>query len=224
MDVSIDLEDLTVNEAKKKIRRVMDTLSLPAGYSWNYGRSFSFEDETAKTMMINTLLALALIYFVMASLFESLMLPAAVWVSIIFAIIGVWWFFLFTGTIFSFMAWIGVLVLIGVVVNNGIVLIDYINQLRARGFSRHEAILQAGHHRLRPILMTAGTTVFSLIPLCLNPTAIGGDGPPYFPMARAIAGGLIFSTLVTLFILPTIYILLDDLRNWSRKVVKTAST
>jgi HAE1 family hydrophobic/amphiphilic exporter-1 len=123
MGISIDLEDLTVNEAKKKIRRVMDTLSLAAGYSWNYGRSFSFEDETAKTMMINTLLALALIYFVMASLFESLMLPAAVWVSIIFAIIGVWWFFLFTGTIFSFMAWIGVLVLIGVVVNNGFALL-----------------------------------------------------------------------------------------------------
>lgn len=218
--VTIDLKDLTVNEAKEKIKEAMKDYQFPSGYSWNYGSSFNFEEETARTMMINTLLALALIYFVMASLFESLMLPAAVWVSIIFAIIGVWWFFLFTGTMFTFMAWVGVLVLIGVVVNNGIVLIDYINQLRSRGLSRHDAIVQAGYHRLRPILMTAGTTVFSLIPLCLNTTQIGGDGPPYFPMARAIAGGLIFSTVVTLFILPTIYILLDDLRNWSRRIVR----
>jgi HAE1 family hydrophobic/amphiphilic exporter-1 len=220
MGVSIDLKDLTINEAKGKIKEAMKDFKFPSGYSWNYGSSFDFEEETMRTMMINTLLALALIYFVMASLFESLMLPAAVWVSIIFAIIGVWWFFLFTGTMFTFMAWIGVLVLIGVVVNNGIVLIDYINQLRSRGLSRHDAIVQAGYHRLRPILMTAGTTVFSLIPLCLNTTQIGGDGPPYYPMARAIAGGLTFSTVVTLFILPTIYILLDDLRNWSRKVVR----
>ncbi|MCP5107599.1 MAG: efflux RND transporter permease subunit, partial [bacterium] len=203
MGVSIDLKDLTVNEAKDKISDALKDFNFPAGYSWNYGRSFNFEDETMKLMMINTLLALALIYFVMASLFESLMLPGAVWVSIIFAIIGVWWFFMFTGTTFTFMSWVGVLVLIGVVVNNGIVLIDYINQLRQRGVSRHEAIVQAGHHRLRPILMTAGTTIFSLIPLCFSTTQIGGGGPPYFPMARAIVGGLAFSTLVTLFILPT---------------------
>jgi HAE1 family hydrophobic/amphiphilic exporter-1 len=222
--VSIDLKDLTVNEAKEKISEALKGFHFPSGYSWNYGRGFSFEDETVQLMLINTLLALALIYFVMASLFESLMLPGAVWVSIIFAVIGVWWFFLITGTMFTFMAWVGVLVLIGVVVNNGIVLIDYINQLRERGLSRHDAIVQAGYHRLRPILMTAGTTVFSLIPLCFVATQIGGGGgPPYFPMARAIVGGLTFSTLVTLFILPTIYVLLDDLRTWSRRVVRAAS-
>lgn len=221
--VTIALKDLTVKEAKEKIEGALRGFNFPPGYSWNYGRGFSFEDDTVKTMMINTLLALALIYFVMASLFESLMLPGAVWVSIIFAIIGVWWFFLFTGTTFTFMSWIGVLVLIGVVVNNGIVLIDYINQLRGSGISRHEAILQAGYHRLRPILMTAGTTVISLVPLCIVTTQIGGNGPPYYPMARAIVGGLTFSTVVTLFILPTIYILLDDLRNWSRRVIRLAS-
>lgn len=221
--VTMDLKDLTVDEAKEAIKKALKDFKFPPGYSWSYGRGFSFEDDAAKTMMINTLLALALIYFVMASLFESLMLPGAVWVSILFAIIGVWWFFLFTGTTFTFMAWVGILVLIGVVVNNGIVLIDYINQLRERGSSRHEAIVNAGHHRLRPILMTAGTTVFSLIPLCISTTQIGGSGPPYFPLARAIVGGLTFSTLVTLFILPTIYVLLDDLRNWSRKVVRLAS-
>jgi HAE1 family hydrophobic/amphiphilic exporter-1 len=222
LGIAVDLEDLTVNEAKEKISKVLGQYDFPAGVSWNYGRSFDFEQEAVKTMMINTLLALALIYFVMASLFESLVFPGAIWTSIIFAIVGVWWFFLVTGTTFSLMAWIGVLILIGVVVNNGIVLIDHINQLRARGLSRHEAIIQAGGNRIRPILMTAGTTILSLVPLCFTTVAIGGNGPPYFPMARAIVGGLAFSTLVTLIILPEIYLLLDDLRHWSRRVLSSA--
>ncbi len=222
LGIAIDLKDLTVNEAKGKISKVLGQYDFPPGVSWNYGRSFDFEGEAVKTMLINTLLALALIYFVMASLFESLVFPAAIWTSIIFAVIGVWWFFLITGTTFSIMAWIGVLILIGVVVNNGIVLIDHINQLRAQGLSRYEAIVQAGGNRIRPILMTAGTTILSLIPLCFTTVAIGGNGPPYFPMARAIVGGLAFSTMVTLIILPEIYLLLDDLRQWSRRIMSSA--
>ncbi|MCK4359796.1 MAG: efflux RND transporter permease subunit [Candidatus Cloacimonetes bacterium] len=220
--VSMNLKNVTVDEAKKTIRKVMDNFNFPPRYSWSFGSSFDFESETNKTMMLNTLLALALIYFVMAALFESFIFPAAIWTSIIFAIVGVWWFFLLTGTVFSLMAWMGILILIGVVVNNGIVLIDHINQLRLSGISRNEAILQAGKERLRPILMTAGTTVLSLIPLCISRTQIGGNGPPYFPMARAIVGGLTFSTLVTLIILPTIYIILDDLRSWARRIVNKA--
>ncbi|MFB0564276.1 MAG: efflux RND transporter permease subunit [Candidatus Aminicenantaceae bacterium] len=220
--VTIDLKDLTVNEAKGKIPKVLKQFKFPPGVSWDYGRSFDFEGEAAKTMMINTLLALALIYFVMASLFESLVFPGAIWTSILFAIVGVWWFFLFTGTTFSLMAWIGVLILIGVVVNNGIVLIDHINQLRAKGLNRYDAIVQAGGNRIRPILMTAGTTILSLVPLCFTTIEIGGNGPPYYPMARAIVGGLAFSTMVTLIILPTIYILLDDLRKWTQRVMRSA--
>lgn len=220
--VNVGLKDLTVSEAKDKISKVLGQFDFPAGVSWNFGRSFDFEGEAARTMLINTLLALALIYFVMASLFESLIFPGAIWTSIIFAIVGVWWFFLITGTTFSIMAWIGVLILIGVVVNNGIVLIDHINQLRARGLSRLDAIVQAGGNRIRPILMTAGTTILSLVPLCLTNIGIGGNGPPYYPMARAIVGGLAFSTLVTLIILPTIYVLLDDLRAWAQRVVRGA--
>ena len=94
--------------------------------------------------------------------------------------------------------------MMGVVVNNGIVLIDPVNQLRADGSPRIEAIIQAGHDRMRPIFMTAATTVLGLIPLSITNTQIGGDGPPYYPMARAIVGGLTFSTLVTLLILPAI--------------------
>jgi HAE1 family hydrophobic/amphiphilic exporter-1 len=124
----------------------------------------------------------------------------------------------------TIMGMIGILILIGVVVNNGIVMIDYVNQLRAKGYNRHEALVEAGGARLRPILMTAGTTVLSLVPLCVVTTQIGGGGPPYFPMARAIVGGLTFSTIVTLLVLPTIYVLLDDLRKWSRNIIRTAKT
>ena len=128
--------------------------------------------------------------------------------------IGVYWFFLFTGTTFTLMSMIGILILIGVVVNNGIVMIDHINQLRMAGKSRDDALIEAGRDRLRPILMTVGTTVLGLAPLCFGTTQIGGDGPPYYPMARAIVGGLLFSTVVSLLFLPTIYTWLDVIRHW----------
>jgi HAE1 family hydrophobic/amphiphilic exporter-1 len=204
--------EVTREEARDEINQALKGFRFPPGYGWSFGRSFNFAEEAAQTMLINTFLALALIYFVMAALFESLIMPAAIWTSIIFAIVGVWWFFLITGTVFDLMAWIGILILIGVVVNNGIVLIDYTNQLRQRGIPRHEALIKAGGDRLRPILMTASTTVFSLVPLCLTKASIGGDGPPYYPMARAIVGGLVFSTLVTLIFLPSVYVMLDNLR------------
>jgi HAE1 family hydrophobic/amphiphilic exporter-1 len=222
LGVTANLQDITVSEAKSLIRKSLDNYNFPAGYSWNYGQRFDYEDEAFSAMVLNLLLALALIYFVMAALFESLVFPAAIWTQIIFAIVGVFWFFMMTNTTMSIMGMIGILILIGVVVNNGIVLIDHINQLRGKGISRYDAIMQGGRDRLRPILMTAGTTVLSLVPLCMVTTQIGGGGPPYFPMARAIVGGLTFSTAITLLILPTIYVALDDLRNWSRMVVQRA--
>jgi HAE1 family hydrophobic/amphiphilic exporter-1 len=201
----------------------MQHYKFPPGYSWNFGERFNYEDEAAKNMLINMLLAVALIYFVMAALFESLVFPAGIWSSILFAVVGVYWFFLITGTTMTFMSMVGILILIGVVVNNGIVLIDHIIQLRNQGIDRTEAILQAGRDRMRPIIMTAATTIFSLLPLTMVTTQVGGNGPPYYPMARAIVGGLTFSTMVTLLILPTIYIILDDVRNWARNVLRIAS-
>jgi HAE1 family hydrophobic/amphiphilic exporter-1 len=130
----------------------------------------------------------------------------------------VYWFFLLTGTAFSIMSMIGILILIGVAVNNGIVLIDHVNQLRMRGMERDDALVQAGKDRLRPILMTVGTTVLGMTPLCFGTTQLGGNGPPYFPMARAIVGGLLFSTVVSLVFLPTIYTGLDAMRAWPPRV------
>ncbi len=220
--VTAGLRDLTRGEAQDRIRGVLGSMALPTGYAWGFGERVQREEEQQATLLLNLLLALALIYLVMAALFESLIHPAAIWTSILFAIVGVFWFFLATGTAFSIMAWIGVLILIGIVVNNGIVLIDHVNLLRREGLPRHEALVRGGRERMRPILMTAATTILGLIPLCLGTTQVGGDGPAYFPMARAIVGGLAFSTVITLLILPAIYLFFDDLRTWGRDLARAA--
>ena len=104
------------------------------------------------------------------------------------------------------------------VVNNGIVMLMHINQLRHEGMLRSAALVQGSKDRLRPVLMTMGTAILAMVPLCIGTVQVGGDGPPYFPMARAIVGGLMFSTIVTLMALPVIYSLLDDARAWIRNV------
>jgi len=213
-------DGLSGEEAQKKIEPFLEKLQLPPGYSASFGGGFDREDEAGRVFLINMLLALMMIYVVMAAMFESLIFPSAVIFSVFYSVVGVFWFFLVTGTTMSMMAYIGVLVLMGVVVNNGIVLIDHINQLRKEGVAREAAILMAGRERLRPILMTTATTVLGLIPLCIGSTTIGGDAdsPPYYPMARAVVGGLAFSTVVSLLILPTIYVGLDNIRIWSSRV------
>lgn len=216
-------EGATMNEVQPRIKRLMDSLDFPPGYGWTFGQSFSQAEETQNAMLVNMLLAIMLIYLVMAALFESVMHPAAIISSILFSVIGVFWFFLITDTTFSLMAMIGILILMGIVVNNGIVMVDHVNNLRREGLSRHEAILQGASDRLRPILMTVCTTILGLVPLAVGDTQIGGDGPPYFPMARAIIGGLAFSTVISLLVLPTIYLLLDDLAHWGRAMTRRAA-
>jgi len=100
--------------------------------------------------------------------------------------------------------------------------VDHINNLRQDGVPRNEAIVAAGRDRLRPILMTVATTIVGLSPLAVGTTQVGGDGPPYYPMARAIIGGLAFSTVVSLLVVPALYIYFDSLAAWGRKVMRTA--
>jgi hydrophobic/amphiphilic exporter-1 (mainly G- bacteria), HAE1 family len=144
---------------------------------------------------------------------------------VVFSIIGVLWTFCLTGTTFSVMAFIGIMILMGVVVNNGIVLVEHVNNLRREGYTRVEALVMGGKERLRPIVITTCTTVLGLLPLCIDSGKSIGVAP-YFPMARAIAGGLVFSTIVSLVVLPTMYAIVDDLAHWWRSLklpVQTAS-
>jgi hydrophobic/amphiphilic exporter-1 (mainly G- bacteria), HAE1 family len=204
-------QGVTTPDARKAMEAVLSTAALPPGYRYSFGGDFQRDNAAGQQMMFNTMLALLMIVIVMAALFESLLFPLAIVSGVLFSILGMFWLFWLTGTTFSIMASIGILVLMGVVVNNGIVMVEHINALRRAGMDRTAALVAGGRERLRPILMTMGTTVLGMIPLTLGGVQIGGDGPPYYPMARAIVGGLVFSTLVSLVFLPTIYALLDDL-------------
>ena len=219
-----NLEDeATLDNVRPRVEELMAQIELPPGYSWKFGRGFERQDETQQMMATNIILGVACIFLVMAALFESLLFPFSIILgSIVFSIFGVFLFFAATGTTFSFMASIGIMILIGVVVNNGIVLIDHVNNLRQDGLPRNQAILEAGRDRLRPILMTVATTIVGLSPLAVGTTQVGGDGPPYYPMARAIIGGLAFSTVVSLLVVPALYVYFDNLAAWGRKVMRTA--
>ena len=212
-----------LDDLRPKVEGLMGQFELPPGYSWKFGRGFERQDETQQMMFQNIVLGIACIFLVMAALFESLLFPFSIILgSIVFSIFGVFLLFAATGTTFSFMASIGIMILIGVVVNNGIVLIDRVNNLRVQGMPRNAAIIEAGRDRLRPILMTVATTIVGLMPLAVSTTQVGGDGPPYFPMARAIIGGLAFSTIVSLLVVPALYVYFDSLSAWGRKVMRTA--
>jgi HAE1 family hydrophobic/amphiphilic exporter-1 len=210
----------TMEEARKRVEPVMNAYPLPAGYSWKFGRGLEENDKAVQTMAQNVLLAVVMIFLVMASLFESALYPLSIITSIVFAIVGSIWFLALTGTTITMMAMIGFMVLIGVVVNIGIVLIAHVIDLREAGLSRHEAILQAGRDRLRPIMMTTLTTLLGLTPLAIGDAQVGGgsEGPAYFPMARAIIGGLGFSAVVSLLIVPMFYVWFDDLNLWRKRV------
>jgi len=216
-------DDESLESVKPTIEALMAEFELPPGYKWKFGRGFDRQDETQEMMLTNIVLGIACIFLVMAAIFESLLFPFSIILgSILFSVFGVFLFFAATGTTFSFMASIGIMILIGVVVNNGIVLVDHINNLRLEGMSRNKAIVEAGRDRLRPILMTVATTIVGLAPLAIGTTQIGGDGPPYFPMARAIIGGLAFSTVVSLLVVPALYAYFDSLAGWGRNVMRVA--
>ena len=203
------------NGAKKEIEGLMNAFDLPPGYSWSWDERILEQGEENRQWQINIVLALILVYITMASLFESLAQPFAILFSIPFAMPGVTWILAATRTPFNIMAWIGLLMLIGIVVNNGIVLLDHMNQLRRAGMERDEAILRAGRDRLRAVLMTALTTIVGLVPLAFGRAAVGG-GPYYFPLARTVMGGLISSTVLTLIVLPYINLGIERAAGWAR--------
>ncbi len=212
----------TIPDARKAMEAGLETVQFPPGYGYTFdGSSFQNDEEAVKQMMFNLVLALVMIYVLMAAVFESLLFPSAIMSCVVFSVLGVFWLFWLTGSSFTIMAFIGILVLMGVVVNNGIIMVEHINNLRRRGLSRTDALVEGSRERLRPILMTMGTAVLAMVPISLSDTVILG-GLEYSPMARAVAGGLAFSTVVSLLFLPTIYAILDDMRNGTGRLFQRA--
>lgn len=212
LNIDANLDELTLNEARERITQVLNNVQLPQGYAWSLDGSFLRQQEAENVMLVNTLLAVVMIYIVMAALFESVLLPTAVITSLLFSIVGVFWALFLTGQSITIMAMIGILILMGIVVNNGIVLVDRINQYLAAGMSLEQAVIDGSVSRFRPILMTVSTTVLGLIPLAFGTTQIGGDGPPYAPMAISIIGGLVLSTVTSLYLVPYAYVRLLHIR------------
>lgn len=203
---SIEGRDLgsIVRDLGERLRQI----PLPSGYEFRYGGEWEEQQKAFRELTWAAILALVLVYMVMASQFESLRDPFIILFSIPLASIGVVGLLLLTNTTFNIQGFLGVIVLVGIVVNNGIVLIDYTNLLRREyGYGLREAILTAGRNRLRPILMTASTTVLGLVPMSLG---LGEGGELQAPLARVVIGGLATSTLITLILIPVVYMVLEE--------------
>ena len=210
--VEFGLRDIAPMEARARVEAVMANFELPPGYRWEMGRDFDFESEQFRDMLVMIGVAILLVYMLMAALFESALFPSAVLFSIAYSAVGVMLFLWATGTPLTQMAMTGMVLLAGIVVNNGIVLLNRTFQLMRGGAAREAAIVQAGRDRLRPIIMTAATTVAGLVPLAVGDVRIGGSGESYMPMARAIIGGLTFATAVTLLLTPLLFVHFDNLK------------
>lgn len=183
------------------------SVPVPSGFTIGYGGDYEEQQESFRELLFSCILALVLVYMVMACQYESLRDPFVVMFSVPLAGIGVILMLFFTGTTFNIQSFIGCIMLGGIVVNNAILLVDHTNLLRRRdGMPIREAIEEAGRRRLRPILMTATTTIIGLVPLALG---LGEGGEAQAPMARAVIGGLLSSTLITLVFVPVVYSLFE---------------
>ncbi len=174
-----------------------------------FGGTIEEQKETFADLLLVLLLGFALVYMVMASQFEALIDPFVIMFAIPFAITGAFLGLVVTGTTLSIPAFLGVIILLGIVVNNAIVLIDYVNLMRSRGMPINEAIVLGGARRLRPVLMTACTTIAGMLPLAY---ATGEGAETWGPMGRAVVGGLVVSTVVTLILVPALYRMTEPLR------------
>jgi HAE1 family hydrophobic/amphiphilic exporter-1 len=198
-----------------RIEAALADLVLPTGYGWSPGDEREQRAEEDAAIQLAMILSITFVFLLIGVLFESWLLPLAVITTIPMAGVGAVWGLFLTGTPLDAMAFVGMVILVGVVVNNGIVLVDLVTQLRAEGIPRDEALLQAGQRRLRPILMTALTTIVGLIPMAIGTSSFVGI--PYAPLGRTVISGMIAGTMLTLLFVPFLYALLDDLRaEWSR--------
>jgi hydrophobic/amphiphilic exporter-1 (mainly G- bacteria), HAE1 family len=208
--VSVDVSGRSLNTTASDVKKMLKKITLPNDYRIAISGS---ADEMAKSFMylaLAFLVAMVLCYMVMASQFESYLDPFVIMFTIPLAIIGVALALIVTWTPMNIMVLIGVVMLVGIVVNNGIVLVDYTNQLHDGGMPLFEAIEKAGVTRMRPVLMTALTTILGMLPLALG---VGESGETWAPMARSVMGGLTVATALTLVVVPVVYAIMEIRRD-----------
>ncbi|HPR31375.1 MAG TPA: efflux RND transporter permease subunit [Prolixibacteraceae bacterium] len=196
---------VSLGQLAAEIQTELDKMDTPQGISIELGGAYEDMQDSFMDIGLLALLSILLVYIVMASQFESFKMPFIIMVSILFIIPGVIFTLYFTGTNLSIIAALGAVLLVGIVVKNGIVLVDYINLMRDRGINLNEAIVLSGKSRLRPVLMTAFTTILGMVPMALS----RGEGSEIWsPMGISVIGGLLFSTVITMIIVPVVYALM----------------
>lgn len=212
---------MTMDKAVKVINDVQAKIEIPSDVYTQIGGTYVDQQESFGDMGILLLLIILLVYIVMASQFESLLDPFIIMFSVPFAFAGVALTLVLTGTTFNMMSFIGIILLVGIVVKNGIVLVDYINLNRERGMSVIQAVVRGGHSRLRPVVMTTATTILGMVPLAIS----ASEGSEMWkPMAISVIGGLTVSTILTLLIIPALYVIVASagVKRKKRKLEKKA--
>jgi HAE1 family hydrophobic/amphiphilic exporter-1 len=216
--ITLELVEGQEDETRQRLIALSSAIDLPEGVSFGERRGRPEPDEDLKAMLFAALLSIVFIYLLMGFLFESFILPFSILMTIPMAGIGVVWIHLIMGRDIDFLGVVGLVLLIGVVVNNGIVLVDYVNRLRSEGVERTQAILLAAGRRFRPIMMTALTTICGMVPLTVGPPS--SIGMSYKSFGLTLIGGLTTATLLTLLVVPVFYTLFDDMRErliWVRR-------
>ncbi|TNE87283.1 MAG: efflux RND transporter permease subunit [Deltaproteobacteria bacterium] len=218
--VSAGIEGRALGDVAAEVDDILNSFEAPAGTIVRYGGAVEEQRESFKSMFLLMGLGMLLVYLVMAAQFESWLDPVVILFSIPFAVTGAFFALAITRTTLSVTAFLGLIILIGVVVNNAIVLVDYVKLLQSRGMDRTEALVTGGSRRLRPVLMTTMTTVGGMFPLAL---ASGRGAEMWGPMGRTALGGLVMSTVVTLILVPVAYSVVDRFRDWISNRGKVAS-
>lgn len=200
--VQAGVQDRVLGDVVRDIRKKMVTLDLPPGVSIEWGGEVEEQRKAFNDLTLLLILGVTLVYMVMAAQFEDFIDPFIIMFSVPFAFVGVIWAFTLTGTVLNIITFIGIIMLMGIVVKNAIVLVDYTRQLKERGMNLHDAIVNGGRTRLRPILMTSLTTIFAMVPMAIS----RGEGSEIWnALAITVISGLLVSALVTLILVPLVY-------------------
>jgi multidrug efflux pump subunit AcrB len=206
VNVTANVAGRSLGSVAGDINRKLAKLAIPAGFTVKLKGNVEQQQKTFRDLFLAFLLAILLVYVVMASQFQSLLDPFIIMFTVPLGIVGVLWTLFLTGTTLSVTSGQGIIVMVGIVVSNGILLVDYTNHLRQRDVPLHEAVVRAGRTRLKPILMTTLTTVLGLIPMAMG---LGGESTQA-PLAIAVIGGLTMSTALTLFFVPALYTVFEE--------------
>ena len=208
LEIKADVAGRPQREVTAEVAAAVAQINLPPDYYLGFGGQSRAIGESFRSLLVALVIAIFLVYVVMGAQFNSFIHPFTIAFTIPLAVIGVLLGLLVFGASLSMNALLGMILLVGIVVNNGIILIDYINQLRSRGMEKTEAIVEAGATRMRPIFITSLTTIFGMLPIALG---LGKGGEALQPLGAVVAGGLTTSTFLTLIVIPCVYSLLDNL-------------